>query len=293
MRKARTGKLKLLCVVCHPADAIDGAGGTLCQHAARGDQVTVVVCTHGVDTHDLRRNDRVRFGGRGRVTDPVTARDRKEAEVVAGMKLLGVTDVRFLRFADELLTVSPKLIEALAAVMAEVQPHLMITHNPTENAGLADIGHADSAQAALKAQYLANTQRFLRRPPGRKFPAQIFFLTMNGQTTRLTAEGSRFGNVLIDISDVIERKVRALDCLASQYYPGLVARKVLEDVNGQMGLHWRLSYAESFQTYFPESYRYLPANPYLLEFAATSARERARRLRLIVPFIKPPTARTR
>ena len=36
--------LKVMAVVCHPADAIDGAGGTLCLHQERGDEVTVVVC---------------------------------------------------------------------------------------------------------------------------------------------------------------------------------------------------------------------------------------------------------
>lgn len=54
-------QLKILAVVCHPADAIDGAGGMLCLHAERGDDVTIVVCTHGVESHDLRRNDAVCF----------------------------------------------------------------------------------------------------------------------------------------------------------------------------------------------------------------------------------------
>ena len=53
-------KLKVMAIVCHPADAIDHAGGTLCLHAERGDQVRVVVCTHGVDSHDLRRRAALR-----------------------------------------------------------------------------------------------------------------------------------------------------------------------------------------------------------------------------------------
>jgi LmbE family N-acetylglucosaminyl deacetylase len=277
--------LKIMAVVCHPADAIDGAGGTLCLHAERGDEVTVVVCTHGVDTHDLRRNDRLRFGGEGLAEDHGVAIGKKEQEVVDGMRILGVTDVRFLRFPDELLLVTPELIEAIACVMAEVQPHLLITHNPTEDAGLADVGHADSAIATLKARYLANTPRFLTHPTGRSFPAQVFMMTMNGKTNQLTAEGTREGNVLVDITPVVDRKVRAMDRLRSQYYPGDLARKCIEIVNGRMGLHWKLAYAEAFQTLNPHVYSHLPANDYLLNLAATPAGSRHTNLRIQVQDI--------
>ena len=197
---------------------------------------------------------------------------------------LASTTFAFLRFPDELLLVTPALIEAIATVMAEVQPHLLVLHNPTEDLGLADVGHADSAIAALKARYLANTPRFLedKPPPGRQFPAQIYFMCMNGKTTLLTAEGDRWGNVLIDITPVVERKVRAMDCLTSQYYPGDLARKVIEDVNGRMGLHWRLPYAEAFQSFHPDIHSHLPANPHLLARAATPAKVELERMKITV-----------
>jgi N-acetylglucosamine malate deacetylase 1 len=282
-------KIKIMTVVCHPADAIDGAGGTMALHADRGDKVTVVVCTHGVDTHDLRRNDAVRFGGRGAITDQRTAVGRKEKEVVRGMKRLGVTDVRFLRFPDDLLTVTRELIEAIAAVMAEVQPHVLITHNPTEEAGIADIGHADSAVAALKARALANSPRLVKRPSRRTFPAQVFFMTMNGQTTQLTAEGERYGSVLVDITPVIARKVKAMDCLESQHYPGALGRKCIEDVNGRMGLHWCMAYAEAFQPLYPHGYSCLPVNEHLMKLAETPTREHFSKLTIMtaaVPYRK-------
>ena len=206
-----------------------------------------------------------------------------------GMAILGVRDVRFLRFPDDLLMADKELIEAIARIMAEVQPHLLIVHNPTEEAGIADIGHAESAIAALKAHYLANTPRFLKKPSGRSFPAQVFMMTMNGQTTQLTAEGTRHGNVLIDITPVVERKVRAMDCLRSQYYPGNLARKCIEVVNGRLGLHFRMSYAEAFQTLFPDGYSYLPANEHLMKLACTSSGGQVKNLRIAVndvPFKK-------
>lgn len=273
-------KLKIMAVVCHPADAIDGAGGTLCRHAARGDQVTTVVCTHGVDTHHLRRNDALRFDRRA--VDQKTALDEKEKEVAQGMNILGVRDVRFLRFPDELLSVTPELIEAIARVIADVQPHLLILHNPTEEGGLGDVGHADSAIAALKARYLANTPRFRKPSCRRTVPAQVYFYCMNGQTTQLTAEGDRYGSILIDITPVIDRKVRAIDCLRSQYYPGHLGRKCIEAVNGRMGLHWCLPYAEAFQPLFPHVYSHLPANKHLLQLASTPAQDHYAHLRILV-----------
>ena len=275
-------KLKVMAVVCHPADAIDGAGGTLCRHAERGDDVTVVVCTHGVETHDLERNDALRFGTTVEGWDQRTAIGKKEKEVAEGMAILGVTDVRFLRFPDELLMVTRELIEALATVLAEVQPHLLITHNPTEEAGLADCGHAASAIAALKSRSLANSPKFLKKPSGRTFPAQVFFMTMNGNTTQLTAEGTRHGTVVIDISPVVERKVRAMDCLRSQYYPGHLARKCIENVNGRMGLHWCLAYAESFQLEYAHIYSHLPANEHLLKLASTRTSDHFTHMRIAV-----------
>jgi LmbE family N-acetylglucosaminyl deacetylase len=269
MSNSADSKLKIMAVVCHPADAIDGAGGTLSLHAQKGDDVAVVVCTHGVDTHDLRRSDTIRFSRKTKIASVKTAIENKENEVRKGLKILGVTDVRFLRFEDLLLLADRTLIEAVAQQLAEFQPHILITHNPQEELGIADIGHAQSAIASLKARAMANSKRFLKKQCGRRFPAQIFFMAMNGETTLLSTLGRRYGNVLIDITSVIQKKVEAMDCLNSQYYPGNLARKCLEDINGDMGMHWCLPYAEAFEAMNPHIYNCLPANEYLLKFAGT------------------------
>ena len=164
-------KLKVMAVVCHPADAIDHAGGTLCLHAERGDGVTVVVCTHGVDSHDLRRRASIRSGDVD-VADKTTAISNKEQEVIDGLAILGVTDVRFLRLRDDLITANTEMIEAIAAQLADVQPHLLLLHNPTEELGFE---HGETAIAALRARNLANTPRFQKRPAEHSFPVQILF----------------------------------------------------------------------------------------------------------------------
>jgi LmbE family N-acetylglucosaminyl deacetylase len=275
-------KLKIMAVVCHPADAIDGAGGTLSLHVQKGDDVAVVVCTHGVDTHDLQRSDTIRFSRKAKVASVKTAIENKENEVRKGLKILGVTDVRFLRFEDSLLLADRTLIEAVAQQLAEFQPHILITHNPQEQLGIADIGHAQSAIASLKARTLANGKKFLKKQCDREFPMQIFFMEMNGETTLLTALGRRWGNVLIDITSVIQKKVEALECINSQYYSGHLARKCLEDTNGEMGKNWCVPYAEAFEALNPHIYDHLPANEYLKKLYETKTGDRYTNMRIML-----------
>jgi LmbE family N-acetylglucosaminyl deacetylase len=271
--------VKVMAIVCHPADAIDHAGGTRCLHAERGDEVTVVVCTHGVDSHDLRRKAAISQGQDNQVTDKALAIEAKEQEVIEGLAILGISDVRFLRFRDDLIVASTEMIEAIAEQLADVQPHILILHNPTEELGFE---HGETAIAALRARNLASTARFLKKPAGHTFPVQIYFNVMYGHTNQLAFEGMRHGAVVIDITPVVERKVRAMDCLHSQYYPGPMGRKCIEATNGRMGLHLRMSYAEAFQPLYPDGHSHLPLNDYLMQQARTPASEIARQMRVLV-----------
>lgn len=267
--------LKVMAVMCHPADAIDHAGGTLCLHSRRGDRVSVVVCTHGVDTHHTRRNELIRSGRLGEVSELEDAIREKEDEASRGMEILGVRDVRFLRLKDDVVIQSRELIEAIARELADVRPHLLILHNPTEELGFA---HQETAVAALRACDLVKTSGYVRDAGDPLTPAQIFFITMYGHTNQLSAEGRRFANVLVDITPVVEKKARALDCVASQYYTGDLGRKCIEVTNGRMGLHSSLSYAEAYQVLHPHVYSHLPANQYLMRQASSSKSSRGEHL---------------
>jgi hypothetical protein len=76
-----------------------------------------------------------------------------------------------------------------------------------------------------------------------------------------------FPDVYVDITDVIELKIRALDKMVSQQYAGAYARKRVEAVDGSLGLFTRVAYAEGFITYWPEVYDYLPVTETRLERA--------------------------
>ena len=56
-------KLKLLAIMAHPADTFDHCGGTLCHHAEKGDDVTVVGVLKGFRVHDEVVADKLRVSG--------------------------------------------------------------------------------------------------------------------------------------------------------------------------------------------------------------------------------------
>ncbi len=71
-------------------------------------------------------------------------------------------------------------------------------------------------------------------------------------------------DLFVDISDVIDKKVRALDCIRSQHYHGMYARKRAETSDGYYGVTAGVPYAEPFQRYRPVVTRLLPISDFEL-----------------------------
>lgn len=259
-------KLNLLIVGGHPADAFDNAGGTLCHHAERGDNVTALVLTHGMRVHDVVVAEELRM--RQKAPDPETLAhmiqermEVKHQEVREACQIMGFTDVRFLTYEDSILTLREDIIQEIAKVIRDVKPDIIITHYPFDNGGVTD-HHAITGQLVLNAiTSAANLWPEDPNPPHRV--AQVFFMgipTGVFRGTCLAGETRCFPDVYIDITDVIERKVRAIDKLVSQQYSGAYARKRVEAVDGHAGFFMRVSYAEPFITYYPEILDYLPVS---------------------------------
>jgi N-acetyl-1-D-myo-inositol-2-amino-2-deoxy-alpha-D-glucopyranoside deacetylase len=146
---------RLLLVHAHPDDETIGTGATMAKYVQAGAQVTLVTCT---------------LGEEGEVLVPelvhlaADAEDRlgqhRIDELAAAMKVLGVTDHRFLggpgRWRDSGMMGTPAndrpgcfwqadLDEAareLVSVIREVRPHVVITYD--DNGGY---GHPDHIQA--------------------------------------------------------------------------------------------------------------------------------------------------
>ena len=243
--------IQILLVAAHPADSFDMAGGTLAHHVAQGDQVTAAILTTGVRSHHWELGEQRRQAGAELDVEQLVAQavEEKLEEVRRACRTLGFDDVRDLGFEDDDVLVSQDKIEAIAEMIRAVKPDLMITHHPFESGGFKM--HGTAGQCALYASQLA--QGSGRGRQERHSIPVIYFMTPTAYigSNSLEYAGTHRADLYVDITDVIEKKVRALDEIASQYYGGPYARKRAETSDGHYGNKALVAYAEQFQRFAP------------------------------------------
>src|SRR5205823_812888 len=109
--------LKLLCVFAHPDDESLGNGGILAKYAAEGIKTYLVVATRG---------ERGWWGNEEEYPGVEAFGKRREAEVLAAAKVLGLRRVEFLDYLDgeldqaEPAEAIPKIDEHLRKVRLDV-----------------------------------------------------------------------------------------------------------------------------------------------------------------------------
>lgn len=243
--------IHIMLVAAHPADSFDQAGGTLAHHVAQGDQVTVVVATTGVRSHHWGLTELKRTGGAEVDIEALIQKAVAEKldEVRGACHILGFEDVRDLGFEDDDILVTQEKIEAIAEAIRAVKPDVLITHHPYESGGFKM--HGTIGQCTIYAWQIASGSGRGRQV--RHHVPIIYFMNPMAYIGNNSLEyaGTARADLYIDISDVIEKKVQALDFISSQFYSGPYSRKRAENEDGHHGNHARVAYAEQFQRFFP------------------------------------------
>ena len=172
--------LSILNIGGHPKDTILYAGGTMAKHAARGDRVTILTPTTGL-SHHLEAIDEYR--NTGDMPDMGVLVEERHQELVEAAAEIGVTDVRFLGHADDIVTVDKDIINDIADVIGEIQPNMIVTHWPNDTVP----AHGLATQMTLLAIDAASGIR-----PGKSYAptggdtggeqAQLFYHTQIGRT---------------------------------------------------------------------------------------------------------------
>lgn len=209
----------LLALVAHPDDEVL-IGGTLAKYADAGARVVLVCATRGEV---------------GEISDaalatPEALGEVREAEVRAAAAALGVTDVRFLGFRDSGMVGTPpnddprsfhqadpdEAVRRVVALLREVRPDVVITHDPTGGYGHPDhLACHRAMTAAIPAA--ADPASYPETGPGWAVGrfywlvmARAFFLEMREQMQAVgeapAFEGldlSKFGYADEDITTVI------------------------------------------------------------------------------------------
>lgn len=271
--------LRILSIGAHPADIFDQSGGAMAHHVARGDYVGCVVLTHGARVHDAVISDemfhRDEVPESAELQQLMTERsDVKAEETRRACRILGVEDVYFFGADDAVLRVTDEVVRRLARLLREVRPDLIMTHFPREGDGLTN-AHAVGGQIVMHAISLSGAVDPGDRNPPHKVSQVFFFGTGAAAVPRTVwqSEGGYYNNVFIDITDVIDKKLACLDCLVSQGYDGLYARKRIETSDGAFGLAAGVAYAEGFILMNAETHYYLPVTDYALKSARASDHE--------------------
>ncbi len=134
--------LTILSIFAHPDDEAFGSGGTLAGLVKKGHRLTIVCVTNG----DV-----------GEISDPALATPEnlwevRQGELRRAMEVTGIPDVRFLGYRDSGMDGTPdnenpsslsqaepaRIEEQIAALMDELSPDIVFTHDPTGGYGHPD-----------------------------------------------------------------------------------------------------------------------------------------------------------
>lgn len=213
--------MKILVLAPHADDEVLGCGGTIARHVSDGDQVTVVVATRGIP--EL-------------FTDEQMEQIREEAR--KSHAVLGVHETRFFDFPAPALDTVPRyqLARAIAEVIHETQPQVMyVPHH-----GDIHSDHLHVHQAALVAA------RPLASCPVRRILA---YETVSETEWAPPHSGSPFyPTSFVDISQFLERKLKAMSCFESQVKqpPDARSLRTLESLARYRGATIARDAAEAF-----------------------------------------------
>ncbi|PZE21218.1 PIG-L deacetylase family protein [Paenibacillus xerothermodurans] len=229
----------LLVVSAHAADFVWRAGGTMAKYAKGGANVSLVILSYGVrgESNDL-------WNVEGQTSDNVKRIRRAEIEEAAGH--LGVEQMEIWDFDDYHMQITEERLNRLTAHIRKVKPHHIISHGPKD---AFNPDHETVSKYVFDASVLSTSNGVRIEGTTTAKQARLFGFEPH------QSEISNFKpDVIIDITDVYDRKQAAMNCFKAQghlieYYGGKAMLR---------GNHARrcsgngaYKYAEAFSRFFP------------------------------------------
>jgi len=199
------GVSKVLVITAHPDDVDFGAAGTVARMTDAGVSVTYCLVTDGD------------AGGTDLSTTAEQRATVRQAEQRVAAEKLGVTDLIFLGHLDGMVESTLALRKDLSRVIRKVRPDRVISQSPERNFERIYASHPDhlaTGEAALAAVY----------PDARNPFAYPELLNDEGLEPHAVAEvwmmATPEANVVVETTEVLDRKIAALSSHASQVGDG-------------------------------------------------------------------------
>ncbi len=226
-------------IVAHPDDAEFAVAGSVAKWVRDGWDVYYVICTDATG------------GGPDEATDVglsakrVISDTRKREQRAAG-EVLGLKDVFFLDYPDGLLQPSIELRHDLVRLLRTYRPSRVFcqspdrTWTPTLTLGRYHSDHLAAGQATLAAIYPMSQNPW-------DFPELLDEGLLPHKISEVYIAGAPHINHYIDISDVMEQKIDALLCHASQFIGRMEeVEKMVRKRFAEIGAKYGVAFAEEF-----------------------------------------------
>ena len=219
---------RVLVVTAHPDDSEFGAGGAIAKLVKDGCEVTYVIATNG----NKGSSDRSMTSERLAV---IRAEEQRNAA-----RTLGVARVQFLGYPDCEVEDTRDLRRDVTREIRRWRPDLVIAMNPTRtyNLGGSHRDHRITAGVALDCVYpLARDHLAFPELMPEFEPHKVLEIHL------MQWENP---NLVVDITDVMDLKLKALACHASQFGDFPAVEKRVRERSAELGKPKGYAFAETF-----------------------------------------------
>jgi N-acetylglucosamine malate deacetylase 1 len=180
---------QILVIAAHPDDEVLGCGGTIARHVAEGDSVSVAVVTRGAPE-----------------VFPPSQVEQVRRELAAAHQVLDIPTVHFLDLPAPKLDTIPqyKIAGAIQELVQRVQPEIVyMPHHGDLHGDHRAVFHATLVATrpiqSWRVKRLLSYETLSETEWASPFADQVFIPT-----------------VFVDIHSYLDRKLRAMECYASQ-----------------------------------------------------------------------------
>lgn len=222
--------MRVLGIGCHPDDLEIACGGTLRKYADQGAEVYMCHVANGSQGHVVIQP---------RELVEIRAREAEQSGAILGAKQVFNLDVNDMELDSHNLEV----LDAMADVVRFVRPDVIITHNDEDY--MQD--HTETSRIATNGSFCSGLNNRPKKYPMYNSFVPVFFMdTLAGVNFQPTH--------YVDITDQIDRKIRALECHQSQLkwmyeHDGIDFADMVRTCSRYRGYQCGAAYAEGFRPY--------------------------------------------